>query len=195
MCAHAGCRGPRHSDGGLPVWYGLRGSIIGRIAAVQQRHGLNRGDCRPALYTIGPDLRCKRNAHQNAASACTARLFTPDLHSLFSQARTRAGAPDGQVALGSPGVTVLPGAVTPDGMLALNPAVGALSSQGGAVRMPSQVVTSLEAAQRKVPHYCTPTCRHYMACSLIVRSRVRDMTTSEPNPHVTCWHSRSRSCM
>ena len=88
--------------------------------------------------------------------------------------------------MGAPGVTVLPGAVTPDGMFALNPAVGALNSQGGSVRMPSLVVTSLEAAQPKVLH-CRATCRHYMACSSAVRSRVHDMMTSISTLHVTCW--------
>ena len=104
-----------------------------------------------------------------------------------TQARTQAGARSGQqVALGQPGVTVLPGVVTPGGMFALNPAVGTGSSQGGSVRMLSLVVTSLAAAQPKVLH-CTATCRHYMACSSIVRSRVHDMRDdlrSDPACHM-----------
>lgn len=87
------------------------------------------------------------------------------------QGRNQGEAPSGQVALGVPGVTVLPGAVTPDGKYVLNPAVGALNPPDEAIRTPSLVVTHVKAAQPKVPS-CATTAVH-MACSLLAAGFTR----------------------
>lgn len=62
---------------------------------------------------------------------------------IFSQAKSQTGATVEQIALGRPVTKLLPGAITPNGKFALNPAVGA----GGT---PSLVVTDLTAPQLKV---------------------------------------------
>ena len=78
----------------------------------------------------------------------------------------------------------MPGAVTPDGKLAVNPAVGAPNPPDGVIRTPSLVVTDIKAAQPKVPSCTTATV--HRACKLMAAGFTRCARPQYATSHLAC---------
>ena len=103
------------------------------------------------------------------------------------QAWTQQGDRSGQVALAVPGTTVMPGAVTPDGTYALNPATGSQNPADDSSGLPLLIITTLKASQPKVCDNILP-CVHsktrFVAC-------VRCYRVLTSMNHICCLPERS----